>query len=319
LADVTEAFDDITEQQRDEAARWVVRLDGGPLDAGDHAAFRAWLAADRRHGEALRQSQAMWARLDAPARRLAALPPGRARHGWRRAGGIAAMAASLVVLWLGYPALRDGVQNLGADAVADFGRIERARLPDGSGVELAAGSAAAWSFSDGKRQVDLLRGEAFFTVTRNEDVPFVVRAGDARVQVLGTRFDVRLDGDVVHVNVEEGRVAVRGNDRGEGVELTAGRGVTVANGIAGAVTAADLTQALAWRNGQIVFYRAPLADVVARLEREQGRRIVIARAALGGLPVSGAFPASDLEGALTAIADTLGVRIVHSPWLTLIY
>lgn len=64
-------------------------------------------------------------------------------------------------------------------------------LPDGSLVKLNANSKIEFPsrFSDTLREVRLI-GQAFFDVQRDEKVPFVVKAGDLNVKVLGTSFDV---------------------------------------------------------------------------------------------------------------------------------
>ena len=60
------------------------------------------------------------------------------------------------------------------------------------------------------------RGGGRFDVKRNPGRLFRVTAGAVTVDVLGTRFSVRHEGDEVHVSVERGRVRVR-SPRGEQV------------------------------------------------------------------------------------------------------
>ncbi|MEJ1964547.1 MAG: FecR domain-containing protein [Gammaproteobacteria bacterium] len=63
-------------------------------------------------------------------------------------------------------------------------------------------------FTGEARRVVLARGEVFFDVTHNPDLPFIVQAGSGEVRVLGTAFSVRRDGDDLLVTVERGRVQV---------------------------------------------------------------------------------------------------------------
>jgi transmembrane sensor len=65
-------------------------------------------------------------------------------------------------------------------------------LPDGSVVRLNAKSKVSYAAGFGKttREV-LLTGEAYFEVTHNEQLPFIVHTGEADIKVLGTRFNVR--------------------------------------------------------------------------------------------------------------------------------
>ncbi|MGY8696772.1 MAG: FecR domain-containing protein, partial [Verrucomicrobiia bacterium] len=61
-------------------------------------------------------------------------------------------------------------------------------------------------FTDEKRLVDLLAGEAHFTVSKDASRPFIVRARGTVVQAVGTAFNVLLNSDRVEVLVTEGRV-----------------------------------------------------------------------------------------------------------------
>lgn len=53
-------------------------------------------------------------------------------------------------------------------------------------------------FSENERKV-YLKGEAYFTVTKQEGVPFIVCSGNTEVTVWGTEFNVR--------NYADGKIA----------------------------------------------------------------------------------------------------------------
>src|SRR5690606_20213445 len=96
--------------------------------------------------------------------------------------------------------------------VAAVARVEPdlVHLPDGSRVEIHPGGEIAERFTPGERRVSLLRGEAYFTVAKNPDRPFVVEANGVAVHAVGTAFNVRLPTDeaAVEVLVTEGIVHV---------------------------------------------------------------------------------------------------------------
>jgi ferric-dicitrate binding protein FerR (iron transport regulator) len=85
-------------------------------------------------------------------------------------------------------------------------------LPDGSNLWLNAGSEVKYSipFTRENREVEL-SGEAFLDVAKNEQSPFVVKAGDAEVEVLGTQFNVNASPETeqIQVALEEGNVKFR--------------------------------------------------------------------------------------------------------------
>ena len=65
-------------------------------------------------------------------------------------------------------------------------------LPDGSIVRLNAKSKVSYAEGFGKTTREVfLTGEAYFEVTHNEQIPFIVHTGEADIKVLGTKFNVR--------------------------------------------------------------------------------------------------------------------------------
>ncbi|WP_114793208.1 DUF4974 domain-containing protein [Niabella yanshanensis] len=72
------------------------------------------------------------------------------------------------------------------------GELKTLVLPDNSAVTLNMGSTLKIDegFGTGNRDV-YLDGEAFFEVTHNKNLPFVVHVKDYKVKVLGTRFNVK--------------------------------------------------------------------------------------------------------------------------------
>ena len=86
---------------------------------------------------------------------------------------------------------------------------EAFKLPDGTVVKLNARSKISYDaeFGISNRNITLI-GQADFDVERNESLPFVIEAGNGRVEVLGTSFDVAAyPGKMLKVAVTEGTVA----------------------------------------------------------------------------------------------------------------
>ncbi|NJK95371.1 MAG: FecR domain-containing protein, partial [Bacteroidales bacterium] len=111
-------------------------------------------------------------------------------------------------------------------------------LPDGTSVWLNAESSLKFSQSFGKNQRDIiLSGEAFFDVVRNEKIPFVVKAKNTIVKVLGTSFNIKAypDENFVETTVVRGKVQVSSpeikNDSLQQVTLTANQKVKITGDI----------------------------------------------------------------------------------------
>ena len=84
-------------------------------------------------------------------------------------------------------------------------------LTDGTKVFLNAGSEIYYpvAFSGDQREVGL-KGEAYFEVAKDECRPFFVQAGDVRIRVLGTSFNVTSypERERIETTLEQGRIQI---------------------------------------------------------------------------------------------------------------
>ena len=165
-----------------------------------------------------------------------------------------------------------------------YGNTETATLPDGSTVELSAGSTLEYTpfWATSTRRVTL-NGEAFFEVAHDGDRPFVVETFNARVVVHGTQFNVRAwEEDTARettVTLAAGRVAVVPRMPAADSTLLAPGETSVVTGDttrATPPTAIPLDRALSWRSGGISFANQPLGSVLRTLERRFDLRIQLA-------------------------------------------
>lgn len=193
-------------------------------------------------------------------------------------------------------------------------------LPDGSGVELNAGSSLSlrrgFDFLPGVPQgsrVVRLEGEAFFDVTPGER-PFEVLAGPARVTVLGTRFNVRARTvmgvpPVVRVDVEEGRVRVAADDAE--TELSAGESVRVEGGADElAPTRIPADRIAPWRAGGLTVNDETLAAVVREVGIRFGTDVQLAPDVDGSVRVTAFYPLlTGIESVLRDLATQQSLRV----------
>lgn len=97
------------------------------------------------------------------------------------------------------------------EVVIPYGKKSELLLADGTKVWLNAGSRLAFpsKFTKNIREV-FLEGEACFEVEENEGQPFIVKAGDLDVKVLGTHFNVSAypTDNVIETVLLEGSVSV---------------------------------------------------------------------------------------------------------------
>ena len=306
-----------TPAQEQDALEWLGLLHDQP-SSGDQATFSRWLHADPAHAQAYAQAQVLWELSEVPARKLAdedalalqaylnKMTSFRRLRALRWPGALALAACLLVMVSMGagWQPSR-WVDELGADYVTAPGEVKTFTLADQSRVTLDADSAIAVDLSHGERHIQLRRGAGFFSVSHTGQ-PFVVGAGGGQTQVLGTQFEVRLQPAGAEVTVLSGRVGVTPSEQGQQQVLTAGQQVAYADGVANALHAIDSESRLAWREGWLNYYQAPLADVVQDLSRYYPGRLLLLNEEMGAKRVSGSFPSKDPLAVLNALQAVLG-------------
>jgi ferric-dicitrate binding protein FerR (iron transport regulator) len=96
-------------------------------------------------------------------------------------------------------------------ATADNQKNLQVTLPDGSTVSLNRNTELIYRENFGRHGRNVtLRGEAFFEITPDENNPFVIDAGKAKIKVIGTSFNVITSNpdSAVEVYVKTGKVMV---------------------------------------------------------------------------------------------------------------
>lgn len=320
----------------DEAAsRWTARLDRGPLTPQEEAELQAWLTQDPRVKGAFLRAQA-FSMMSESARALgpdfdpnAFAEPERSRpiEISRRqmliwTGGAAA-TVSLVAVGISLPAA-GGVISTGR------GEIRLVPLKDGSTVQLNTQSSVRVHYNEGVRLVTLLRGEAYFSVTRDEKRPFIVEVDGCHLRTAQAGFRVRKFGhDPVDVLVQQGQVTVAPNDPPEAVGPLALQANTrlilpdPSNKQSAAahpqtVAPEAVTRELAWREGKLAFEGESLQQAAEIFARYSDTRIRIANPQLAREPVTGLFAANDPVGFSRAIARVFDAKFdLHGDTVTL--
>lgn len=292
----------------EEATDWLLRIEETPGDAGVRVAAEAWRTADPAHARAWARAERAYLLIARSHRRPGLESPGNTRRqsASRRwlAGGAAALAACLLLLWV-----PGALTTLRADFVTETAELRRVSLEDGTVVELAPRTALGVRFSRERRLVTLLSGDAFFNVASQPGRPFDVQAGDITVTVTGTAFDVRLSDNAVTVGVQHGAVEARSARiptvrLGPGDQLTIGRRD-------GAVrrTRVPPDEIASWRDHKLFVEGATVGEVVDELRRYRSGWIVVADGNLARQQVTGLYDLRDPDGALRTLIGPFGGQV----------
>jgi transmembrane sensor len=187
-------------------------------------------------------------------------------------------------------------------------------LPDGSVVSLHAGSQITYpsKFTSSTRNVEL-KGEAYFKVTHDRTKPFIVASGDARVEVLGTQFNVnsKSSSGNMEVVLTSGKVSVYYSDNLKNIVLLDPGEKAILNTEQNQITKSANTDPnyMAWKTRLLVFDNETLAEVVNTLQNVYQKPVTLADSQLSGCRVTASFNNQSLESVLQVLKETLELQI----------
>jgi transmembrane sensor len=249
--------------------------------------------------------------------RAAAQLPVRGRlfaHAGKAASILVLGVAAAVWLW----SLNHFVYSTG------IGEQRTIALKDGSRVELNSRSKLKVRYTQGERAVELVEGQALFSVAKDSSRPFVVASGNARVRAVGTQFDVYRKPTGTVVTVVEGQVAIGDGSASlalsspqiagtlQPVVISAGQQLIVTRSEIRKPVAANVANVTAWTQQQLAFDAASLSEVAEEFNRYNERHIVIRDRGAFEFRISGVFSSSDPAGLIRFLRDRPGIRVLES-------
>lgn len=146
------------------------------------------------------------------------------------------------------------------------------QLPDGTKVWLNAASSLKYptAFTGKERNVELT-GEAYFEVAPSSSLPFRVNinAGQMKVDVLGTRFNIMAyeEEELVKTTLLEGAVKVTGNGSGKRLQPGQGASLNKRNGTMEVLDHVNMEEAVAWKNGSFQFEGNDIQSAMRQIAR----------------------------------------------------
>lgn len=194
-------------------------------------------------------------------------------------------------------------------------------LPDGTDLWLNAESKIRYPipFNQKTRQLEL-QGEAYLEVVHNENVPFILNAGPAKIKVLGTQFNVKAYEDEAQIEV----ALIEGS-----VEFTS----TSTNGKQALATlspndylkmdkssgdiqmvSTKLDKYTSWRRNIIIFDETPMSEVAKTLERWYGVKVNISTPEINKYKFTTTFENESLYRVLELLElSSPSIKIIYNP------
>ncbi|MCA8833067.1 FecR domain-containing protein [Hymenobacter pini] len=265
---------------------------------------------------------ALWNRIDevSSEETTARILPFRPAAPWwrsRMAAAVAGMGLLAGGIYYGvYPRLRNeaGAPLAYAEQAVAQGATTKVLLADGTTVWLNADSRLWYpkKFTSQQREVSL-QGEAFFEVAHDRQHPFVLHVGQQQVRVLGTSFNVKAypNEPTVETAVVTGRVAfIRAAGSGgatsrDTLYVTPNQRVVFNRQTAAMQEeATDSREAMAWRQGELVFRQTPLDEVARTLARRYNVPVQLANDQLRHCQLTGSFRNQPLREVVSLLSMT---------------
>jgi transmembrane sensor len=308
-----------------EAAEWLARLQEPTLTLEESLEWRRWMAADERHAHAFARIEDIWER---PWDLLGSQKSGATpKSSHVRAWSLAASVGAILVAgtWFLTKITVSSPDAHPAEIVrTTVGENREVKLSDGSIVTLGGRTELSVSMGAQLRRIELIRGEAFFTVAKDPTRPFSVLVGDATVTAIGTEFNIRRNADRTRVAVVEGRVLVEPGtappfltwlrSSTEPVQLGAGQQTTVSeHGAEETSQLVDPATSTSWQKRQLIFREEPLRYAVEDVNRYSAKPIVLDDESIGWIRISGTVLDGNVQGWIKTLESAFELQAVEEP------
>lgn len=214
-------------------------------------------------------------------------------------------------------AYSDGTELLDAFNENQWARLKtprggtyQVRLPDGTVVRLNAASSLRYPVHfNGNQRVVELEGEAYFTVTKNPDKPFIVKSNGQQIQVLGTIFNISAYAEegYTQTSLVEGSVKVT-NDAGKHLILKPNESATLDASGKLYKQNVDVNSKIAWMHGYFSFDDESIHSILRKISRWYNVDIVY-QDTIRDMSLLGVIPRSgDIKQVLKSLEHLGGIK-----------
>ncbi len=199
------------------------------------------------------------------------------------------------------------------------GQRQTVYLPDSSLVILNASSEIQYNSDFNTKRRVYIKGEAYFDVTHNEKIPFVVQTEDLNITVLGTAFNVNTVLDNKSVSLERGKVNVLIKTSQNSLNLLP-KEELIYNTKTSEVTKRNfsITKALAWKDNMLILDNLIFKDALYKINNYYGVSFRIIDEKIKQKKITGAFKEQNIDefiNSIKFIADVEIKKVSHNEYL----
>ena len=246
---------------------------------------------------------------------------------WLAAAAVAALLIIPVSLKIGYNLHKESAPVAWNEVTVPISQTREVTLPDGTSLELNAGSRVTWptAFTGGQREI-FLDGEVVASVAKDPEHPFIIHSGGADIRVHGTTFDLKSyrDATLLEVVLLEGSVSlILPAEEGKREVRMAPGDIAQFDHYTGAVSLGKVSPdgfKTFNDNHSFSFINIPLKDIAADLERSFGTQIVVSDASVASQRFLAFFTnGEDLDEILKLLSRNGNLRVVRSDGTVYLY
>lgn len=314
-----------------QAADWLAERDAGHWNELRETELEKWLALSTRHRVSFLRLEHAWSRADrlrihrdAPwsAEDVAASVttswvPAESRRRVAYAslawlgGAAAAVVAVLAISLMQLPML--GFNQDGEVYSTVVGERAMITLDDGSKVTLNTDTRIRSDVHGRIRHVWLDDGEAYFEVSHDSTRPFIISAGGQQVRVVGTKFSLRREGDVLQANVVEGKVQITSSSGAQALLGASDHARATSSALRVRYRSTeDMSSELSWIDGKINLDGMTIEKAAAEFNRYNSRKIKIVDEATGRVLIGGSFDVNNVDGFSYLLRKGFGLDVDYS-------
>lgn len=222
------------------------------------------------------------------------------------------IAAMIVVVlgagWFAY----DSFYSTKISTIAAIQQSVEQPLADGSIITLNQNSKLTYpeKFIEDERRVEL-EGEAYFDIAANPEKPFIIKASEVEIQVVGTSFNVNANEsiDSIVVSVDTGIVRIVTAIREETLEAGSIGVYYRSTQVLTKIESNNVGVQNFWRTKHLSFNGTSLLEVIGTINMTYDVEISLSDPLLGNCKLSVDFENESLEDILDVIATTLRLEL----------
>jgi ferric-dicitrate binding protein FerR (iron transport regulator) len=182
-------------------------------------------------------------------------------------------------------------------------------LPDGTRGWLNSGSSLEYQLPFSNNRQVAIRGEAWFDVAQDASHPFEISAGNSKVKVLGTKFNLNAypEENYVEVVLEEGKVEFAVPEHSCITELKPNERLIYSRDSV-RIMMTEPSKYSAWVEGKLMFRGDPMPEVARRIARWYNVEVELADRDLENDVIRGTFQDDSIEDVLRYLSMTSPIR-----------